>query len=99
MIHIGTKTVTTPGTRVPLMPVRTIAYWVQVDAIPPGAPPVSNTGLVYVGDKTVTSSNGHILASGDTQFYPYTGALIYNLNEIYIDAATASDGVRFTYGS
>lgn len=99
MIHIGTQSVITPGTRVALSATRKQALWVLVEAIRPDAPGTANTGNIFLGDKTVTASNGYVMTPGTSQQYPATDAYIYNLAEIYIDAATASDGVRFTYGA
>jgi hypothetical protein len=47
-----------------------------------------NTGLVYVGDGSVTSGNGFQLSPGDS-----VSVDIDNVNRLWIDAAVANEGV------
>jgi len=48
----------------------------------------SNTGLIFVGNKLVSSSNGFELSAGES-----ISVDIKNTNLIYIDAAVNTDGV------
>lgn len=95
MLHSGTKTVTTAGTRVALAATRTPAAWVMVQAL------ATNTDAIYVGDKTVSTTIGHELPSStDSVMFPFSGAPgFYDLAQIYIDAAVSLEGVKFSYGS
>lgn len=51
---------------------------------------LSNTGVIYVGDSTVSASNGFELAAGDS-----VSMDIDNLNTIYIDASVNSQYVTY----
>lgn len=84
---MGVKVVTTAGTRVPLAATSTplVKNWIQVIAWP------TNTGVIYVGDVTVTSSNGVRLGAGMTLILEWT-----NLADVYIDASVSSEGVSYT---
>ena|SRR5689334_6311507 len=100
MVYTGSKSVANAGTRVALASARTMADWVIVQAnqATAGGQP-ANTGAIYLGDKTVAAANGQILQSGDGFLYPVVaGATMYNLAEIYIDADTNGNAVRFLYG-
>jgi hypothetical protein len=59
----------------------------------------TNTGKIYVGDSTVTSSNGVVLSPGcaytiDAKEWGVNEIL---LSDIYVDAATSGDEVRVQY--
>ena len=53
----------------------------------------SNTGTVYVGPSTVTTSNGYPLAPGESISYP-----VSNSNLVYIIGTNTSDVVAVTGG-
>ena len=50
----------------------------------------ANTGNVFLGDVTVTSANGRILAPGAS-----IDIAIDNLNRIYLDVAVNGEGVSY----
>lgn len=77
------KVTTTSGVRVALAsstPVKSVT----VKALS------TNTGLVYLGNATVTSSNGHVLESGDCVDIDIT-----NLATIYLDVSVTGEGVTY----
>lgn len=61
----------------------------------------ANTGLIYAGDSTVSSSDGYELTSGDSigsEGPPFAGGTKdYDLNDIYIDSAVNGEGVCVVY--
>lgn len=79
----GKVTVTTAATRVQLNANRAVKS-VTIKA------GLSNSGTIYVGDSSVSSSNGFELAAGDT-----VSMDISNLNVIYIDASANSQYVTY----
>jgi hypothetical protein len=91
----GSKTVTTAGTRVQLSSTPTIVYGLSIQA------KAANSGNIYVGDSTVSSSNGHILDAGvelelvPPQIRGIDGEML--LSDVYLDADTNGDGVIFSY--
>jgi len=50
----------------------------------------TNGNLIFVGDSSVSSSNGYILAANEE-----ISILIDNLNKVYIDSAANDDGVSY----
>jgi hypothetical protein len=50
----------------------------------------ANTGLVYVGGDTVTSSTGYPLSAGETLFLP-----IAQTTTIFVDSAVNGEGVAY----
>ena len=52
----------------------------------------TNTGLIYVGGSTVTSSTGFILSAGDS-----VSMETNNLDDIYLDSSVNGEGVSFLY--
>lgn len=111
MIYSGRKQVTTAGTPVPLMAVKTMASWVTCIALR------DNDGIVYVGgvDETLkacavvkgsTTMVGHPLikpnaatdSSDFCNFREVGGPPYIDLNKIYVDADNNGDGVAFNYG-
>lgn len=88
----GSKSVTTAGTDEALVGSSTPAKWVEIQAR------TNNTGWVAIGaagvDATVGSGSGVLLSAGESRTYPCD-----NLADIYIDATTSGEGVRFTYGT
>jgi len=90
-IKDGNKTVTAAGTAEALGSNES-CVWVTVQAAP------GNTGNIYVGASTVSSTRGVELAPGDSQhFSMITRGDHYNLAEIWVDAATSADTVKFIY--
>jgi hypothetical protein len=87
----GVRQIFPAGVAVPLGNSEKV-IWVTVQADP------DNTGNVYVGDSTVSSTRGVELAPGDSMtFQAIDKEKRYNLAEIYVDAATNNDSVRFVY--
>lgn len=81
----GKKTVTTAGTRVALAS-STTCKSVTIKSLS------TNTGIIYVGDSTVTSTNGFQLYSGDAVSFD-----ISNLSTIYLDSSVNGEGVTYLY--
>lgn len=82
-IYNNKKTVTTAGSRVALATTTAIKS-VTVKAL------ASNTGLIYVGDSTVSSTNGFQLSAGET-----VSMDIADLATVYIDSAVSLEGVSY----
>lgn len=55
---------------------------------------VGNTGVVYIGDVNVDSTNGTELAAGEGFSADDNGRSLINLSSFYVDAATDGDKVR-----
>jgi len=79
----GKTTVTTAGTRVALAS-STAVKSVTIKAL------VTNTGTIYVGGNTVSSSNGFQLAAGEA-----VSMDLSNLNTINIDSSVNGEGVTY----
>lgn len=79
----GQITVSTSGTRVPLAG-STAVVAVVVQALS------TNTGSIWIGDSTVTVSNGFELQPGQS-----TGIAIDNLSKVFVDATTNGDKACF----
>lgn len=79
----GKTTVTTAGTRVVLASSQAVKS-VAIKAL------TSNTGTIYVGSSTVSSTNGFQLAAGDT-----ISLDIANLNTVNIDSSVNGEGVTY----
>ena len=75
-------TVPTAGTRVQLATFSCKA--VVVKALP------SNTGVIYVGNATVSSANGFVLSANES-----ISLDIDNVNHIYIDSSVNGEGVSW----
>lgn len=82
-LYNGRKTVTTAGTRVTLASSQAIKS-VAIKAL------ITNTGLIYVGDTTVASSNGFSLSAGDT-----ISLDIANLATVNLDSSVNGEGVTY----
>jgi hypothetical protein len=84
----GEKDVATSGSAVPLVATSTSCVDVLIQS------KNDNTGNIYVGGGSVSSSNGVCL-------YPSESIAINidNLDEIYIDSSVSGEGVVFTYTS
>jgi len=81
----GVQTVSTAGTRVQLSS-STAIKTVTIRSY------ASNTGLIYVGDSSVTSANGFQLSPQET-----VSLDIANLSSIWLDAQNNGDGVSYIY--
>lgn len=84
-IGSGSKDVATPGTQVALA-TSTACRRVTIQA------KIANTGYIYVGDSSVSSSNGIALSAGNSITLNVNG-----LDIIYIDADTGGEGITFLY--
>lgn len=90
------KNVTTAGTRVQLSTSNLYASSLIIRA------KTANTGVIYVGDVTVTSSIGMFLAAGESNELSgpptkYGVPLQFNLKNIYIDSSVSGEGVIVEY--
>ena len=83
-VVMGQATVTTAGTRVALGAATNLLAGIDICALP------TNTGNIFVGDNTVTSSNGRILVPGQSVF-----VAIKDRNTINIDSAVNGEGVSY----
>lgn len=81
----GLTTVTTAGTAVPISS-STAVKSVTVRALK------INTGYIYVGSSSVSSSNGFQLSAQET-----VSLDIDNLSKVYIDSSVNGEGVTFIY--
>jgi len=88
------KVVTTAGTRVRLVAASTKVRKVKIKAL------VGNTGVMYIGDSTVASTNGFQLAAGAEIFLNdlfWNEYDIVDLYELYLDSAVNGEGVSVIY--
>lgn len=83
-IYNGKTTVTTAGTRVALASSQAITSGVTIKAL------AANTGIIYVGNSSVASTNGYQLSAGDSVFLE-----IANLNTVNIDSSVNGEGVTY----
>ena len=83
ILYNGQKTVAAAGTAETLSGNTSIKS-VCIKALP------TNTNYVYVGNSSVTSSDGYMLPSGEA-----ISMDIDNLNKIYLDVVTNGEGVSF----
>ncbi len=95
--YTATKTVTTAGTRVTLVAANTFTASVVIQA------KCANTGYIYLGDATVSSTNGIRLAACEKiglTFDPVQGTNNpIDLLKWYIDSSVNSEGVNLLYTS
>ena len=92
MIVDGLMAVTTAGTRLPLIAARTVANWIIIQS------KTANTGKVYIGGSTVSSTSGIELQSADDSVeFPAVRGSLYDLSKIYIDVSVNLEGVKFIY--
>jgi len=82
-IFNGKTTVTTAGTRVALASTQNVQS-VTVKALS------TNTGLIFVGNATVASTNGFVLSAGDT-----VSLDIANLATVNLDCSVNGEGVTY----
>jgi hypothetical protein len=80
----GQKTVTSHGTAEALGSSQAILSGVRVKALS------TNTGNVYVGNSSVDSSNGFVLAAGESDFWA-----VANIATLYIDSDVDGEGVCY----
>lgn len=90
------KTVATAGTQVAITASVIRSPKVVISAEP------DNTGYIYVGDSTVSSTDcARVLSAGDSielSIGDYeSGASGWNLSDIYIDSSVTGDGVFVGY--
>lgn len=87
----GSKTVTTAGTRVQLTAVQNQSIFTTI--VIQGY--TGNTGKIFVGDVTVSATNGIALAAGEcitiSGDWRRDGADDFLITDFYIDAATNGD--------
>jgi len=96
LIKTFAKTVTTAGTRVALSASRLMvpSFVIRANA--------ANTGVIYIGDVTVTSANGMFLAASEANNkfgISVNGGKYreFDLSKVYIDASVNGEGVRVEY--
>lgn len=82
-VYNGKTTVTTAGTRVVLAASQAVKS-VTIKALQ------TNTGIIYVGSSTVSSTNGFQLYAGDS-----VSLDIANLNTVNIDSSVNGEGVTY----
>lgn len=82
-IYNGKKTVTTAGTRVTLAASQAVQS-VTVKAL------IANTGLIFVGDASVSSTTGFQLSPGDSVTLD-----VANLATVNLDSAVNGEGVTY----
>jgi len=87
-ITYGHKTVTTAGTAVVLGTSTSLKQGLAVQ------PLSTNTGLIYIGNSSVLSTNGFELPPG----HPGVFIPIDNLAGIYVNSAVNGEGVSFIGG-
>ncbi len=93
------KTVTLAATRVALSAVSLVVKEFEVQA------KNANTGIIYLGDVTVASSNGRQLIAGESWSMASlsqddkdsTPNITIDLANVYIDASVSGEGVILTY--
>jgi len=83
-LGVSQTNVTTAGTRVQLASNACSSVTVKAKS--------TNTGLIYVGGSSVSSSNGFILSAGDSISIDIT-----NTNLLYIDSSVNGEGVSFIF--
>ena len=83
----GQTVVTTAGTRVQLATNTVLTQGIVITA------KSGNSGNIFIGDVTVTSSNGYILTAGAS-----VTVIGDNIAKIYIDSAQNGEGVSYIGG-
>ena len=81
----GQKTVTIAGTA-EILASSTVTATISVKALS------TNTGIIYIGDSGVSSTNGFELSSGDS-----IDIALSNLSIVYIDSSFSGEGVSYLY--
>jgi hypothetical protein len=93
-LRTAQKTVTVAGTAEPLTSSYKSTWKVRIKALS------TNTANVYVGDSTVSSSNGYqLIADQELELSAIFAQdnFIMDLNEIYVDSDVAGEGVAIAY--
>ena len=90
------KTVASAGTAEPLSASKLLTPSFVIRAL------ADNTNNVYVGDSTVDSTDGMFLAASESnekaaRFTRYGVHKFWDLNKVYIDVDTSSEGVIVEY--
>ena len=85
---VGRKAVTTAGTQVILLTATVATELIVIKAMP------TNTGLIYVGGSSVSSSNGFPLDPGETLIL----AVDHVHAPVWIDSAVSGESVAYIYG-
>lgn len=94
MIYDGSATLAAAGTRQRLVSTRTPAAWITFQ---PGS---SNSGSIYIGGSTVSSTSGLSMLVGDSVVsWPVADINMYDLHEIWFDGSSTNDTVQFVYGT
>ncbi len=83
LIFTGKAIVVTPGSKITLGASQIIKS-ITIKALS------TNTGIIYIGAITTSSTTGFQLSAGDSLSFD-----IANLNLVYIDASVASEGVSY----
>ena len=83
-VYNGQKYVSTAGTQVALASSQAITHSVTIMA------QSGNSGWIYIGNSSVSSSNGYILDAGDT-----LELKIANLATVYVDSSVSGEGVSY----
>jgi hypothetical protein len=83
LVKNGRNLVTTAGTRVQLAS-STVLNTITIKAL------TTNVGVIYVGDSTVSSTNGYQLSAKETVTIAVT-----NANLVYLDASISGEGVTW----
>ena len=91
MIKTTTATVTTAGTRQRLVATSTMVTGYVIRA------QIGNTGSVYMGDNTVSSSSPALEQGAANTFTANNTNPPVDLYDIYIDAANSADGFDIFY--
>lgn len=89
----GSKTVTTAGNPVRVAAQSTRVYWVEIQA------KCGNTGNIFVGDSTVSSTVGTTLTPCTSlQMKPNPGdRSVIDLYNVWLDSAVNGEGVLINY--
>lgn len=83
-VYYGHTTVLTAGTPIVLGADQALTQGVRVRAA------LGNSGNIYVGDASVSSSNGYTLSQGESVFVP-----IANVHTLYVNATVNNDSVSW----
>lgn len=86
-LYNGTQTVSSAGTAVAIATSQTLSNGVTIKAS------ASNTGVIYVGNSSVSSSNGLPLTAGES-----IPVAIDDLAKVYIDADVSGEGIEYIGG-
>lgn len=86
-IYNGHKTITTAGTQLALAASTTVKS-VSIKALS------TNTGLAYIGNSTVSSTDGYELSAGEA-----IDLDVNNLASVYVDVSVNGEGVSYIAGN